>query len=112
MDQLRVWTVRLLAPLAFLAAATILVVVVQRALEDNSSSAAPVQTEPVASVPVTTEPVETETVSVAKQFYRVKAGDTLEGIAVKFGTTVDKLLELNPGVDPLALAPGQRVRVA
>jgi LysM repeat protein len=115
MDQLRIWTARLLAPLAFLAAATLLVVVVQRALEGDSGSSAPVQqTLPIGSVPLTTEPSEpdTGTVTVAKEYYRVKPGDTLEAIAGKFDTSVERLLALNPGVDPLALSPGQRVRVA
>ena len=43
---------------------------------------------------------------------QVKAGDTLESIAAKFDTTVDDLLALNPGIDPLALSPGQKIRVA
>jgi LysM repeat protein len=42
----------------------------------------------------------------------VKVGDTLESIAAKFDTTVDDLLTLNPGIDPLALNPGQKIRVA
>jgi LysM repeat protein len=111
MDQFRVWVARLLAPLAFLAAATLLVVVVQRALDGDSSSSAPVSTEPVLSVPLTTEPIDTDAVPIAKEYYRVRPGDTLEAIAGKFDTTVDALLELNPGVDPLALSPGQRIRV-
>ena len=52
------------------------------------------------------------TPSGKKQIYRVKAGDTLESIAAKFDTTVDDLLSLNPGIDPLALSPGQKIRVA
>jgi LysM repeat protein len=42
----------------------------------------------------------------------VQRGDTLESIAQKFDTTVDDLLRLNPDIDPLALSPGQRIRVA
>jgi LysM repeat protein len=42
----------------------------------------------------------------------VKRGDTLESIAAKFDTTVDDLLQLNPNVDPLALSPGQKIRVS
>jgi LysM repeat protein len=41
----------------------------------------------------------------------VQAGDTLESIAEKHGTTVEALLELNPGIDPVALNIGQRIRV-
>jgi LysM repeat protein len=42
----------------------------------------------------------------------VKEGDTLESIAERFGTTVEELIELNPNIDPLALSPGQRIRVS
>lgn len=110
MDRLRVWISRLLAPLAFVAAAAALVFVVQQALDDEGSST-PTTPEPAVSVVVTTEEVETSTVPVEKKYYRVKPGDTLTDIAGRFGTTVDELLELNPGVDPLALEPGQRIRV-
>jgi LysM repeat protein len=41
----------------------------------------------------------------------VRSGDTLGTIADRFGTTVDQLLVLNPGIDPRALRVGQRLRV-
>jgi LysM repeat protein len=112
-DRVRVWILRLIAPLAFLAAATVLVVVIGRALDDegdSSPTSAPVQATQSETVPVTTEAAETE--SGERQFYRIKAGDTLESIATKFDTTVDELLVLNPELDPLALEPGKRIRVA
>ena len=43
-----------------------------------------------------------------KRSYTVKTGDTLGGIATKTGVPVDKLLELNPQLDPQALVSGQR----
>jgi LysM repeat protein len=115
MDRARVWIVRLLAPLAFIGAATGLVIIVQRALDNNSSgSAATTQATLPDTVQVTTEPATgTGTTAEAEpRFYRVKQGDTLEGIAAKFTTTVDALLALNDGLDPLALQPGERIRVA
>jgi LysM repeat protein len=112
MDQLRVWLTRLAAPLAFLAAATVLVVVVQRALDEDTSSASTEAVEPTESAPVTIDTGTPEDVPVAeRQFYRIRAGDTLEAIAAEFDTTVDRLLELNPGVDSFALQPGTRIRV-
>jgi LysM repeat protein len=66
---------------------------------------------PTTSAPDTTTTAGTTT-SNKKKIYRVKAGDTLESIAAKFDTTVDDLLALNPDVDPLALSPGQKIRVA
>jgi hypothetical protein len=47
----------------------------------------------------------------AARFYLVQSGDTLGGIAGRFDTSVDRLTELNPAVDPRALRVGQRVRV-
>jgi LysM repeat protein len=47
----------------------------------------------------------------AVKFYIVESGDTLGSIAGQFETSVDRLMELNPAVDPRALRVGQRVRV-
>ena len=43
--------------------------------------------------------------------YEVETGDTLSAIAGELGTTVETLLQLNPGVDPYALHAGQELRV-
>jgi LysM repeat protein len=106
----RMWVYRIAAPAAFFLAATILVILIQRGLSDASSST-PTTSLPTTSVADTTTSSGTTT-SKKKQIYRVKAGDTLESIAAKFDTTVDDLLSLNPGIDPLALSPGQKIRVA
>lgn len=108
----RLWIYRIAAPLAFFLAATILVVLVERGLSGGSSEASStiVQTPTTPTLSTTTSG--TTTSKGKKQIYRVKAGDTLESIAAKFDTTVDDLLSLNPGIDPLALSPGQKIRVA
>jgi LysM domain-containing protein len=43
--------------------------------------------------------------------YRVKAGDTLGGIAEKTGVPVDQLQQLNPQLDPQALVAGQKIKL-
>jgi LysM repeat protein len=43
--------------------------------------------------------------------YTVQSGDTLGGIAAKTGTTVARLEQLNPGIDPTALRVGETIRV-
>ena len=43
--------------------------------------------------------------------YVVKTGDTLGSIAEKTGVPVDKLLELNPELDPQSLTSGQRIKL-
>ena len=43
--------------------------------------------------------------------YTIKANDTLSAIAEKNGTTVDRLLELNPELDPQGLVAGQKIKL-
>jgi LysM repeat protein len=49
--------------------------------------------------------------SVAHQTYVVKSGDTLSGIARRFGTTVDAIVELNGIVDRNRLSVGQKLLI-
>ena len=105
----RMWVYRIAAPAAFFLAATILVILIERGL--NGEAQTPTTDLRITTVPETTTTAGTTT-SKKKQIYRVKPGDTLESIAAKFDTTVDDLLALNPGIDPLALSPGQKIRVA
>jgi LysM repeat protein len=103
---------RVAAPLAFLVLATLGIVAVRAALNESPSTR-PSTTPTVATTTAArTETATTETTgTTAGQFYRVQAGDTLESIASGSGTTVERLLELNPGIDPVALRIGQRIRV-
>ena len=107
----RMWVYRIAAPAAFFLAATILVILIERGLDSTPSATTPTTVAPTLSTP-TAPTTNGTTTSKKKQIYRVKAGDTLESIAAKFNTTVDDLLALNPGIDPLALSPGQKIRVA
>jgi N-acetylmuramoyl-L-alanine amidase len=43
--------------------------------------------------------------------YTVQSGDTFASIAIKEGTTVASLEQLNPGVDPTTLHIGEKIRV-
>jgi LysM repeat protein len=102
---------RVAAPLAFLVLATLGIVAVRAALNESPSTR-PGTTPTVTTTAPQTETETTETTgTTARQFYRVQAGDTLESIASRNGTTVERLLELNPGIDPVALRIGQRIRV-
>ena len=104
-ERTRTWAARFAAPLAFLAAAIVLILLVQSGLSDDSSTGT---TAPSA----TTETAPGTTVATERRRYRVRRGDTLESIAQRFGTTVEALIDLNPDIDPLALSPGQRIRVS
>ena len=116
-DRIRVWIARLAAPLAFFFAATVLVILVQRALESDAGEAGTsgTSTEQIDTGTVTTLPDTTTTGSLPrgcrKQRYVVKSGDTLESISAKCDVPLDELLELNPEIDPLTLNPGDRIRI-
>jgi LysM repeat protein len=43
--------------------------------------------------------------------YTIQANDTLTGIAEEHGTTVERLLELNPELDPQGLVAGQKIKL-
>ncbi len=100
------------APLAFLVLATLGVVAVRAALEEDNSATATVTVTTTSETTTTQRPATTTTPNPRRgKFYRVQGGDTLESIAEDHGTTVEALLELNPGIDPVALNIGQRIRV-
>jgi peptidoglycan endopeptidase LytE len=101
------------APAAFLAAATIAVLLIKAGLsggsdETTTGSALPTGT---TTTPVTQTHRTTATTTTAARFYTIESGDTLGSVAIKEHTTVDELLRLNPGIDPEALHVGQRIRV-
>ncbi len=56
-------------------------------------------------------PAPTSTPTPGARTYTVQPGDTLSGIAARFGTTVEAILELNPGLVPEALQPGTQLRL-
>jgi LysM repeat protein len=100
------------APLAFLAAATIAVLLIKAGLGGGSkttTTAAESRTTTVASS--TRSRTTTKTTTTAARYYTIQSGDTLGSVALKENTTVDALVRLNPGVDPQALHVGQRIRV-
>ncbi|MBD0290782.1 MAG: LysM peptidoglycan-binding domain-containing protein [Thermoleophilia bacterium] len=103
---------RVLAPLAFFTAATVLVVLVNSSLKADPERGTGATTPAGASARGTSD--ETTTGRAGKRqrrFYRIKEGDTLEAVAARFDTTVDDLLRLNRGIDATTLTPGQRIRV-
>jgi N-acetylmuramoyl-L-alanine amidase len=103
---------RFAAPAAFLAAATIAILLVRSGLENGDTTPAPATTAATTTAPTTTEPGTTVTTSQAgAEFYEIQPGDTLAVIAEEHDTTVEQLLVLNPDVDPVALTVGQRIRV-
>jgi LysM repeat protein len=92
------------APALFLAAATAAVLLVRAGLNRTHPAQA---SQPVASA--TSRP-SSPAKPVREQFYVIRAGDTLGDVAQRFGTTVEALLVLNPGIEPTSLRIGQRIR--
>jgi LysM repeat protein len=96
---------------------------VPAAFLDHSDS----QSTTVAGATTTTAPATTQSKTTTKlvltgtpttttapsnaRYYVIQDGDTLGGIAGKYGTTVEQLLTFNPDLDPNALQPGTRIRV-
>ena len=85
---------RILAPVTLLLAVTIAVLLVRAGLDDGRPD------------------VERPGVSaVQPRFHVVAGGETLASVAARYGVEVDQILDLNPGIDPVSLAVGSRIRV-
>ena len=102
---------RLLAPLALIAFAVIVGAIVLGSGvvgdDENDTSAG------TNSLPASTDRTSTGEGKAKPKpaTYTIKANDTLSGIADAHGTTVDRLLELNPEIDPQGLVAGQKIKL-
>jgi Tfp pilus assembly protein FimV len=102
------WFIRYGLPAAFLILATVAILLVRAGI--HQEPAARVAQPPPAPRPSAS--TERSRVRGARASgYSVRSGDTLGTIAERFGTTVDQLIVLNPGIDPRALRVGQSIRV-
>ena len=99
---------RWLAPAVFLLAVTGVVLFVRSALRSDSPASS---TAVHATTRAKTSPLRPPPARVPAQYYVIQSGDTLDGIAARFATTVDELLGLNPGTEPTTLRPGERLRI-
>jgi LysM repeat protein len=93
------------APVVFLLAVTIAVLLVRSGLQTNSRAV----TGTTGTKVTTTQPRPVP--RRQRRFYKLRAGQTLSDVALRYHTTVDALLVLNPRVDPNALRVGQRIRI-
>lgn len=101
------WLIRYGLPVGFLVLATAAILLVRPALHDVA--AAPPVRPP--APPPRAAPERPRVLGTRVSAYSVRSGDTLGTIAERFGTTVDELIVLNPGIDPHALRVGQSLRV-
>ena len=106
-----VWTI--VAPLALVGVFALAVLLVRDALDQPA--AAPAASEPAAAQTAGAEDAAVEQpVTVGPDVppsYKIRKGDTLSAIAERYGVTEDYIRELNPGLDPLALIPGERIKL-
>ncbi|HEX3237709.1 MAG TPA: LysM domain-containing protein [Gaiellaceae bacterium] len=97
------------APVAFLAAITIGTLVVRAGFQQAGHQRAKSPTTTVTSK--TKKKKHAQGQKGHHRTYTIQSGDTLGSIAAKTGTTVARLQQLNPGIDPTALRVGQTIRV-
>jgi LysM repeat protein len=101
--------VRFLAPLALLAVIGALYLIVKPQSSGDSETATPT---------TTTQPAKKQTAKKSAahkkktpKTYTVQPGDTPSGIAEKAGISLAELEQLNPSLDPQALAPGEKLKL-
>lgn len=130
MDHPRRSPLRFLAPLAIVAFAFALLVVVvtastgsdspnrdaQRAEERDlgpgvEQGEATTTEETAGDEQATSEEDASEEEGLPDDVYVIKSGDTLGSIAEQVGISVERLQELNPDIDPQALVSGQQIKL-
>src|ERR1700722_2353703 len=97
-------SVRLLAPIAIIAVAVRVYLVVHGAVDNH-------QTVTQTRNAVNTPKHHKHKHSRKPKFYVVKPGDTLSGIATQTGISLTVLEQLNPRISPNALQTGERLRL-
>lgn len=69
---------------------------------------APARAEPAPRQPAARQPA---TRATGARTYRVRQGDTMDGIARRHGISLRALQQANPGVEPRRIRPGQTLRI-
>jgi LysM repeat protein len=99
---------RFIAPLALVAFALALFIVVSSTTGDGGGETGAQETR--APAEPTPKP-SNQRKRKPRRTYTIKAGDTPSGIAVKVDVPLDQILELNPDLDPQTLTPGTKIRL-
>ncbi len=90
-------------PVLLLLLVTVGALIVRGALDDSEPAAR--------AKPAARAPAKVGVKRAAVKFHLVESGDTLGGIAERYGTTVARLHVLNPSIDAGALRVGQQIRL-
>jgi LysM repeat protein len=102
-----------MAPLALVAAAVAVVLVVQSSKSGSKGASSPASaTSQSTSTRTAGRSSPTLSSRPPRRSYTVKAGDTLSGIAQATGVSLSRIEALNPHVDAGALRTGQKLKLA
>jgi LysM repeat protein len=104
------WITRILAPLALLAALLALYLIVTSA-DVGGGDTTTQQSASGGSETDAGKPKKDKEGPENPRTYVVEEGDSLSTIAEQFGVSVDRLVRLNPDVDPQALTTGQEITI-
>jgi LysM repeat protein len=96
---------RLFAPLALVACAIAILVIVNRDTGSGSS------TTPKTATTTSTTTTAKQGAKKPRRRYIVKSGDVLSQISIRTGVPLDTLQRLNPGVDAQSLRVGQKLKL-
>lgn len=99
---------RFLAPIALVAFTVALVMVVSGGGDAPSQDSTPSATQGAPAASKSPRKHRRH----APRSYVIKAGDTPSGIAERTGVSLETLETLNPGLDPQALSPGERLKLS
>jgi LysM repeat protein len=103
---------RFLAPLALVAFALALFIVLDRTTgaRDETDAGGNRAAQPAEKTPSPKKEGKKKKDAKPKT-YTVKVGDTPSGIAEKVGVPLETILELNPDLDPQTLTPGTKLKL-
>jgi LysM repeat protein len=102
---------RFLAPLALVAFALALFIVLDRTTGNDETEAGRNTTAQPAEKTPSEKKEGTKKKKPKPKTYTVKVGDTPSGIAEKVGVPLETILELNPDLDPQTLTPGTKLKL-
>ena len=104
---------RFIAPLALVAFALALFIVLDRTMggNDETDAGGNQAAQPAETTPSAKEGTKSKKKKSKPETYTVKAGDTPSGIAEKVDVPLETILELNPDIDPQALTPGTELKL-
>jgi LysM repeat protein len=103
---------RMIAPAALVLFAIVLLIVIAGSLGGSGSGGE--QRGAATRSSQTNRPVRergTTGTTEVRRTYVVKPGDTLARIAERTGVSIERLVALNPTIDPQALVTGQRIKL-